>query len=583
MKYALVITGVLAGLAVAAPQLVVLGYFLLIIPGLILTAAPTIFVYLAVTAVIRKLLPISSISAATAVAFCTTLLLGWVIMQPFRVHAIATYRASLQPDVIPNEPIELNGNVRIERLDERNAPGCDYLCLAVLDSPRVETVTTITGEKNNKQPTAQLAAYALEPANKNDAAGIFPDEPGQIVREYSPLAKLHRGPKFMTAKKAVEADWALRLASQERLQVTDAVDAESADWIIRIEQKSKGRADKLRRVTVLDADGVVRFRRTYRKQGVPADMFYFGFHTAGMTSHGWFQVGQTIFETGEQSLQLGSSLLEAIEISVPSCAPNALLVLRDKVQKTLNNPNATPAELGMARNYLGLFFFDTTQQDHPLIAAIVADDRVIDIDQQIRNVISKKKTPAAMREAYAKRILMRHTSADLRHWLAEGLASLPPGTFADPSAEHLGIWNTPEIYKDAAPFVAAIADLGPEQAMPKLNAMLDTAIELPNWRSRRPLIEGVRAAMIRLGPKASAAAPQVCELFLRRPSPIINDSGDADDWRFALARMGVEIEQLPVFPTQSAQTAERIFQRVAERVRRYDQDHAQEPQASWKR
>jgi hypothetical protein len=40
MKYALVITGVLAALALAAPELVVWGYLLLILPGLALTVAP---------------------------------------------------------------------------------------------------------------------------------------------------------------------------------------------------------------------------------------------------------------------------------------------------------------------------------------------------------------------------------------------------------------------------------------------------------------------------------------------------------------------------------------------------------------
>lgn len=579
MKYALVITGVLAGLAIAAPQLVVLGFFLLVIPGLILAVAPTAFVYLASIAVIRKLLPISSIKTATAVAFGVTLLLGWGVMQPFRYKAITTYRATLLPDVIPNASIKLNGHVRIERPDERSDADCDYLCLAVLDSPDVESVTTLKAGKNKKPLAVTLAAYELVPANGNLPSETFPNKPGRIVHTYQPLVQLHRGPNLMAAAKAVEADWAIRLAGQERLQQTVPVDAEAADWIIRIESQTNRQAGKLRRVTILDTNGTVRLRRSYRQQAVPAEMFYFGFHTAGMTSNGSFRVGETTLDNGERWLQPESSLLEKIQFNVPSCDVNSLLVLKDKVQNTLNDPAATPAELDMARNYLGLFFFDTKPQDHPLIAQIVADDRIENIDQQIKNVISKKKTPVAMRDAYAKRILMNHTSADLRHWLAEALTSLPVGTFANPSAEHLAIWNTPEIYRDAAPFVAMIADLGPEQAMPKLSAMLATAIDLPDWRARRPLVDGVREAMIRLGPQASAAAPQVRELFLRRPSPIMNNAGDADDWRFALARMGVEIEQLPFFPTQSPKTAEQISRRVAEKVRRYNKNNAQEPRA----
>jgi hypothetical protein len=63
--------------------------------------------------------------------------------------------------------------------------------------------------------------------------------------------------------------------------------------------------------------------------------------------------------------------------------------------------------------------------------------------------------------------------------------------------------------------------------------------------------------------------PQIRDLFLRRPSPIMNNYGDANQWRFALARMGVAIEDLPVLPTQTPQSAEKERQRVAEQLRRY--------------
>ena len=91
--------------------------------------------------------------------------------------------------------------------------------------------------------------------------------------------------------------------------------------------------------------------------------------------------------------------------------------------------------------------------------------------------------------------------------------------------------------------------------------MLDTAIGLPHWRDRRSLIVGIREAFIRLGPQASAATPRIRELFLRRPSPITSNAGDATQWRFALARMGVQIEDLPVFPNQSPQSVQRDLRR----------------------
>ena len=175
MKYALVITGVLAGLAITAPELVVFGYFLLIVPGLVLTIAPTVFVYLAVTAVVRRLLPISSPMKATAVAFGVTLLLGWAVMQPFRLAAIAAYRADELPDVVPSQVIELDGHVRIERPDQRREPECDYLALAVLDSPLVKSLTTVTAGRGKTVGDSALRRLRLGLREDRSRGRHFPE------------------------------------------------------------------------------------------------------------------------------------------------------------------------------------------------------------------------------------------------------------------------------------------------------------------------------------------------------------------------------------------------------------------------
>lgn len=578
MKYALIITGILAGLAITAPQLVVFAYFLLIVPGLVLTVAPTVFIYLAVTAVVRRLLPISSPMKATAAAFGVTLLLGWGVMQPFRSAALTAYHANELPDVVPSQVIELAGHVRIERPNQRREPECDYLSLAVLDSTRVTSLTTVTagrGRPSDRQPSA---AYALVSAKTDPAAGVFPSKPGQIVREYSPLVQANRGMKVITASKAVEANWAVRLAGDERLREVDAIEAEAADWIIRIDNPSNHRTSTLRRVTILDSKGTVRFRKSYRRQAVPAHMFYFGFQAtmAGGPVSASFHLGRQLMESGEPSLQPEPALLQAIKFNVPPCDTKTLKVLRDQTVQALDDPEATTSQLDLARRYLGLFFFDTSPRDHALIARIVADERVRDIESPIKNVFSKDKTPAAMLDAYVDRISMDHTSPSLRRWLAERLASFPPGTFANPSPTYLAIWDSPEIYQQAAPLIATLADLGPQYAMPKLDAMLDTALELPHWCDRRSSIDGIRAALIRLGPQASAAVPRIRELFLSRPSPIMNNSGDASQWRFALVRMGVAIEDLPVFPNQSPKSVERNLRQVSDKMRRYERENGRE-------
>ncbi|QDS94729.1 hypothetical protein FF011L_35100 [Roseimaritima multifibrata] len=156
--------------------------------------------------------------------------------------------------------------------------------------------------------------------------------------------------------------------------------------------------------------------------------------------------------------------------------------------------------------------------------------------------------------------------------LGERLASIPAGTFTDSGPTYLALWNSPEVYQQAAPLIATLADLGPKHAMPKNDAMLDDALAMPLGQDRRSTMDGIRAALVRLGPQASTAVPRIRELFLRRPSPIMNNSGDADQWRFPLVRMGGAIEDLPFFPNQSPKSVERNRRQVADKIGRYEQD-----------
>ncbi|MFK7818864.1 MAG: hypothetical protein AB8G99_09100, partial [Planctomycetaceae bacterium] len=495
------------------------------------------------------------------------------VMQPFRGSALKAYHTQCLPDVSSDRLIELNGRVRIEMPDHRGSPSCDYVCLAALDSPNVDSVTVVTAGKRGR--AEESAAFAFERARQNPTAGLFPNRPGQIVKEYSSFAPESRGRQVLTAAKAVEAHWAMRLAGRDRLREANPTTAEAADWVIRIESRTG--VSKVRRVTILDASGAVRFRKSYNERYVPAAMFYFGFKIHGTISGASFHVGRQQMRFGEKTLQPESELLDAIKFEPPRCDADSITELRDLAVRALDNPNASKVQVDLARRYLALFFFDATQQDYPLIARIVADKRVKDIDQQIRNVFSKKKAPPEMKNAFAERIVMGHTSAELRGWLAEGLANMPPNAFAQPTAAHLEIWTTPELYRDAGPFISRTADVGAAQAIPLLQAALDTAVAIPVWQERRPLVEGIRMALIRLGPSGSAIASRVSKLFLLRPSPLMSNAGQADEWRFALARTGVAIEDLPYFPNQSTKMVQRISHVVAQKLIRYEKEHGVEP------
>ena len=128
----LILTGVTAAVSLCCPMLVVFGFLALIVPGLVLLSAPTAFVYLATTFGIQRMLPAKTGWVAFPIAIFLALGLGWLVMQPVRWSAISEFRAEVLPDVVPDEPIILSGNVYVENDDLYRSPECDYLCTTLL-------------------------------------------------------------------------------------------------------------------------------------------------------------------------------------------------------------------------------------------------------------------------------------------------------------------------------------------------------------------------------------------------------------------------------------------------------------------
>ena len=95
LKIWLVVWGILSLIAFGAPGIVAAGMFL-IVPGLILIAAPTIFLYSALFAIFRRLMQIPPGLKLDAVAAALALFTGWAVAQPW---AVVGHRKFLQADL----------------------------------------------------------------------------------------------------------------------------------------------------------------------------------------------------------------------------------------------------------------------------------------------------------------------------------------------------------------------------------------------------------------------------------------------------------------------------------------------------
>jgi len=221
----LALTGIGAFVALAMPSLVVLGYFLLILPGLILSLMPTAFLYgiiftagyVAARLVFGEgILPV--VAGLGTLAFVVV-----TVPKPTRAADLAVYQASILPDLKPAKPIELKGDVRFNfhdpktngrrdfQVKDRNGYACDSYCLAALFTPGVTSVTVDkAGFDDNGKPSAQARTYRL--ARRPDCRSNVEVDFNSIA---APLeGEPGRGMAGFEDGKVLASQWALKLAGE---------------------------------------------------------------------------------------------------------------------------------------------------------------------------------------------------------------------------------------------------------------------------------------------------------------------------------------------------------------------------------
>lgn len=565
----LVFTGITAAVCICCPMLVVFGFVALIVPGLLLLSTPTLFVYLAATMGFQLVFPKKYGWFSFPIAILLTFGLSWLIMQPLRSSAISEFQAVNLPDILPDKPVTLNGNVYVENGELYRSPECDYLCAMLLDLPGVKSVTIENTNSNIGSSHHSVAAFALVRPGADAELGVFPLEPGRLIREHPGLLRTIKGIDAIEAEKALEADWAIRLAGAERIAVVEPTPVEKADWVVRLVSNDSKEHPQIERVEIVRAGSDVQYRKSHVRHFVPTRFLCFGFYVtfgAGTVTNASFGLGGSNWTSPGEQLVLAPTLLEAIDMPRLADLGTTRERLRREVQLALDDPNASPAKLELARRWLAFFFFNADKNDCALIARIVGDRRIKDIAIPMRNLFHKGKAPDELNIAYAQRITFDDSTHAERAECAAALASMSPGIFANPDPAHLEIWTRPELYEQAGPFLSRLADLGAERALPMLNDALDHVTSKKYWTEQRVMVEGIREAYTSLGPAAKQDATRIRSLIFQRERPIAHSYDDVQAWRLTLAKMGVALDDLPFFPQTNQNEIERIKSEIQERL-----------------
>jgi hypothetical protein len=568
----LISLGLLTGLLLALPFLVIVGLLFLIIPGLILYIIPTLFVYLLPTFIIRLILPLRSEVAAHLVAFSLTVGLSAAIMNGFRTKEQRLYDQAALPEIVPVQKAILSGDIFVnwpkESYSRETEVACDFLCAGLLDTPGVTSVTTTNG--------IGQATFRLGPGNPGSL--VAPVEPEQLLLKFERLDEelgIVQGKRRAHNDRSLQAVWGLRFASGEELRRDKPLGVEEAEWTIDFVQQYKKGLPSIDRVEIRDKDGTVIMRRSLVRHVVPAPLFYFGFDFDFFPQvHSRFTLGssQVSNQPKYYSLAKEVELLRFTNIARPTIPQDVGDRIEKMVSEVLDNPNMKESQLLVVHKWLESLPFDSKGKYTAIFARILLDDRIADPMHLLSRIISSDTDLTPLRAGLAKRYL-NAVDTESKTWYIDKLVHLPDGSFKSPSEDERAIFREGVLLVGCASnFLERIADQGPK-VIPELLSLMEASQDrAPAIRSR--LWEGIRNAFKRLGPNAAPAAPNLLSMIQERPSDFFYGTDNRIEWLVTLRLMGVDEEQLHrILDRQSTRNVDLIMKVVNKEVQMQLQDN----------
>lgn len=153
----LLVTSIIGALVLMFPSLIIVGFLLFFVPGVILSVMPTAFMwgvifsafYFPASRVTARLAPLLAIA-------CTAIIL-WSVPQWFSFNAQQTLDRYHLENVRPTERLAISGDIRLEGnfsildgADDQMTVLCEEECMRLLLRPEITSVTVNKDDRTNK-------------------------------------------------------------------------------------------------------------------------------------------------------------------------------------------------------------------------------------------------------------------------------------------------------------------------------------------------------------------------------------------------------------------------------------------------
>lgn len=545
----LVITGILASMALAMPGLVVIGMFFFV-PGIILVVAPTAFLWGGVFSILY--FPVSFFlrpRLARGLALVATVAVLCLIPFPSVFSAYTLNSRYKLENVEPASPVRPYGDIRLDLESARfesgnpNAPGysgmrCDDRCLALLFEPEVKSVTVTSTEtttfvdvENGKSELVEGArSYRLLPKGLCKEPYAEPD----LSRSDGSFGETTED------RQAIVATWRLKfltevcLAKEAPIARYDML-LRTASWAS--ENQSKG-ADSpwgapqsvvsVSTAELRDAQGKALFR--HADVSTPALFMPLFIAPMGNIEHFHFGWGRQYWPLGSRQYWSDQIYLvdKVLQVQRKLDPASGLQSARQAVRFALENASTPEPKLEeFTQGYMRLLVnARPTPEDLALVKGVMQDMRLSDFPGAafLPDSLTASQLNDLLPLAIRKLSMRTNTQKTGPSALGVALEKWPESAFANPDQATLSLLAEPELRFRAPGLTARLSDMGAHGG-PILADILEWHLEATasKLRGERRLpaelysgesstIPAAIKAMCQLGPLANAQLPRMVKL-----------------------------------------------------------------------
>ncbi len=558
---ALVVTGGLTLLVVLCPRLIVAGLFFFILPGVILGYAAPAFSLALVFALSWPTLEaalgfLPAIPAAVLLWLGVMSLLAWLANFP----AMRRVRRLALPDIVPDGPVVLAGRVRLDLSDvgtdivdgwggenDRRAR-CDGLCLALLTTPGVESVTVISawlGQRDIPEEDGALSpaacTYRLVPRG-TAAAPVIPSFETILLQGIEDF-------------RALATEWQLRLSVDEDL-VAERPSA-GHDMVIADLCNRKGRFRM--GVWSLGPSPVAVHEVQIRRRGEARPVLRLRAVTTKMLGRlllpepsggltdftfGWKRVRWSSRREGD-GLYLARVLQNWTNLALASDEATTAERAARRLAAMVEDPAITRRDAGwsLMEAYFTSLRRGVTARDLDLLPRLLRDRRLTQVEGIWDVMHGLGPQAGILREPLVERLAtLDAEERDLWRPFNGALYKLPPGTFAEPTPLEEALLADPVRRLRVPGLVGRLHDRG-KAAVPLLIAIaerrdvFDQSLDYRSFErvAASAVLAATRTALAILGPEAAAALPAMMRLHEKCAGK--RWSKDYD-WVLMLVRLG---------------------------------------------